>query len=82
MAVGMESGWYKYRMNYRLTEVVIRLHIIHVEEIVNDGLHPMEHTHVANNTAVSIRPRECTLANSQTFEAETLLISGEVRELA
>ena len=68
-------------MRYILTEVVICLHVICIAEILDDGLHPMEHTHVLNNAAVSIGPRECALAHSQIFEANTLLISSKVGKL-
>lgn len=65
-----------------LTEIVICLHVISILKAMYDSLHPVEYTHVSHDAAISIWPRECALTHSQVFKAETLLVCGEVEELA
>ena len=67
---------------YKLTKVVIGLHVVCISKVIDNGLHAVENAHMTYNTSVSIGPGECALAYTQIFEAKTPLICGKVGELA
>jgi len=63
----------------KLTEVLVRLHIISIPKVMDDGLLVMEWTHMPRDTGISVGPRERVFTHSQRFEAKTLLICRKVR---
>ena len=63
----------------RLTEVLVRLHIISILKVMDDGLLAMEWTHMPHDTGIGVGLRERAFTHSQRFEAKTLLICRKVR---